>query len=128
MPQERGLGAVSSAAFFDRVAFRDPFLREVGREVEQPDLLDTSTYLTISTKSRDIERLLRIPGPTYIIGVHEPSKRVFIRSVHTGMANKTITRIPLIYELTSANLKNLRDEVRQFWATTGHKPTSSVFA
>lgn len=88
----------------------------------------TSTYLTVSTKSRDIERLLRIPGPTYILGVHEPTMRVFIRSVHTGMRNKTITRIPLTHELTSANLVKLRDEVRSFWAKSGHKPTSSVFA
>lgn len=91
-------------------------------------LTATSKNLSVSTKKEDIQRLLRIPGPTYILGVHEPSKRVFVRSVHTGVAVKAITRIPLTYELTSANLKKLHDEVRDYWATSYHKPTSSVFA
>jgi hypothetical protein len=91
-------------------------------------LIASSTNLSVSTKDRDIERLLRIPGPTYILGVHEPSKRVFVRSVHSGIPVKAITRIPLAYELTSANLKRLYDEVRNYWSTTIHKPTSSAFA
>ena len=87
-----------------------------------------STYLTISTKRKDIDRLLRIPGPTYILGVHEPSKRVFVRSVHAGILVKAITQIPLAYELTSMNLQNLHNEVQNYWSTNNHKPTSSVFA
>lgn len=92
------------------------------------ELPPASTHLSISTKSDDIERLLCIPGPTYILGVHEPSKRVFVRSVHFGVQVKAITQIPLTHELTSANLKMLYDEVRTFWSTNGHKPKSSVFA
>jgi len=88
----------------------------------------TRKSLKISTKKKDVDRLLSIPGPTYILGVHEPSKRVFVRSVHTGVPVKAITRIPLRYELTPANLKNLHDEVRNYWSANGHKPTSSVFA
>lgn len=38
--------------------------------------------LQISTTKHDVE----IPAPTYILGVHEPSKRVFVRSVHSGIA------------------------------------------
>jgi hypothetical protein len=87
-----------------------------------------STNLHISTKIKDIDRLLQIPGPTYIFGVHEPSKRVFVRSVHTGIPAKAITQIPLAYELTSVNLQKLHDEVRNYWSTTNHKPTFSVFA
>ncbi len=87
-----------------------------------------SINLSISTKKKDIDHLLRIPGPTYILGVHEPSKRVFVRSVHTGIPVKAITRIPLAYELTGANLQKLHEEVRNYWSTTDHKPTSSVFA
>ena len=87
----------------------------------------TATCLNISTKRRDIDRLLSIPGPTYLLGVHEPTKRAFVRSVHTGIPVKAITRIPLLYELTSANLQTLHREVWDYWATTGHKPTSSAF-
>lgn len=87
-----------------------------------------SASLNISTKKKDIDRLLRIPGPTYLLGVHEPSKRVFVRSVHPGIAVRAITRIPVAYELTSANLRALHDEVRDYWLSTGHKPTSSRFS
>lgn len=91
-------------------------------------LTRTSASLTISTKRRDIERLLRIPGPTYIFGVHEPSQRVFVRSVHIGTPVKAITRIPISNELTSGNLKLLYDEVQSFWKVSPHKPFTSVFA
>jgi Domain of unknown function (DUF4365) len=91
-------------------------------------LLSTATSLTISTKKKDVARLLLIPGPTYIFGVHEPSKRVFVRSVHTGVPSKSITTIPFAYELTSGNLQALHEEVRNYWANHDHKPKSSVFA
>jgi len=91
-------------------------------------LTKRSTHLSVSTKKTDIQRLLRIPGPTYILGVHEPSKRVFIRSVHTGVPGRAVTRIPLAYELTSVTLRMLHNEVRDFWKTTSHKPTTSYFA
>ncbi|WP_420129954.1 DUF4365 domain-containing protein [Longimicrobium sp.] len=87
-----------------------------------------STHLHISSRKRDIERLLRIPGPTYILGVHEPSGRVFIRSVHAGMPVQAVTRIPVANELTSTNLEALHREVRDFWAANDHKPAASVFA
>jgi hypothetical protein len=90
-------------------------------------LTATATKLHVTTQKKDIERLLRIPGPTYILGVHEPSRRVFIRSVHTGIEKRAITRIPVAYELTNENLQRLHQEVQEFWQTSGHKPTSSHF-
>jgi hypothetical protein len=87
-----------------------------------------ATSLRISSKKEDVTRLLQIPGPTYILGVHVPSRRVFVRSVHIGVAPRAMTRIPLTHELTSANLQILHNEVRDYWRSTGHKPTSSVFA
>ena len=91
-------------------------------------LASRATNLRISTKKRDIQHLLEIPGPTYLFGVHEPSRRVFVRSVHVGMPNQAINSIPLRYELTSANLRILHDEVRRYWSSYGHKPLTSVFA
>ena len=84
--------------------------------------------LRISSTGNDVARLLQIPGPTYILVVHEPSRRVFAKSVHTGVAIKGIRAIPLSNELTAANLQKLFDEVRDYWQAVGHKPTSSVFA
>ncbi len=82
----------------------------------------------ISTKKKDIELLLQIPGPTYIFGIHEPSRRVFVQSVHRGTPVKAITRIPFSQELTRRKLRVLHEEVREFWKTNGSKPISSAFA
>jgi len=87
-----------------------------------------SGNLSISTEKKDIQRLLQIPGPTYIFGIHEPSQRVFVRSVHAGIPVKAITRIPLSHELTISKLRTLYDEVREFWGTDGYKPRFSAFA
>ena len=51
-------------------------------------LIPAKTDLTISTKKKDIEHLLQIPGPTYIFVIHEPSKRVFVRSVQCRRPGK----------------------------------------
>lgn len=90
-------------------------------------LLKSSRNLRISTKRKDVERLLRIPGPTYIFGIHEPTMRVFVRAVHGSTKRKAITTIPLAHELTPQNLRALHTEVRQFWRGNTHKPTQSVF-
>lgn len=87
-----------------------------------------ATTLQVTTKKRDVERLLQIPGPTYILGVHEPTKRVFVRSVHSATPLKAISSISLSYELTSTNLRVLHDEVRAFWIGSTFKPTASVFS
>ena len=87
-----------------------------------------ATSLQISSRREDVARLLQVPGPTYILGVHEPTRRVFAKSVHTGVAAKAITRIQLTHELTSANLRRLYQEVRAYWRSTRHKPSTSVFA
>lgn len=87
-----------------------------------------SQNVSISAKKKDIERLLQIPGPTYLFGIHEPSGRVFVRSVHAGTPVKAITRIPLSHELTRKKLRTLHDEVREFWANDDYKPKFSIFA
>ncbi len=87
-------------------------------------LTPTATDLGISTKKKDIERLLRIPGPTYIFGIHEPSRRVFVRSIHAGVPVKAISRISLSHELTSSNLQVLHDEVRGYWIANNHEKLS----
>ena len=91
-------------------------------------LEDASDHLSVIVRKADVDRLLQIPGPTYILGVHEPSKRVFIRSVHEGVPVRAITRIPLSHERTGANLVALHEEVREFWFAAKNKPSTSVFA
>jgi hypothetical protein len=106
---------------------RTPYFFAQAKSTRRP-LSKSSPNLRISTKRRDVERLLRFPGPTYIFGVHEPSRRVFIRSVHQGTMRRAITTIPITYELTPQNLRALHTEVRRFWAGKDYKPSNSVFA
>ncbi len=82
----------------------------------------------ISSKRNDIEELLKIPAPTYIFGVHEPTQRVFVRSVHEGTPVKAITSIPISHELHPANLRLLHQEVESFWSSNAHKPKVSAFS
>ncbi len=88
----------------------------------------SANSLKISSKKGDIERLLKLPGPTYIFGIHGKSQRVFVRSIHDGTPARAITRIPVSHELTAANLRKLHDEVRSFWEESDFKPKGSVFA
>jgi hypothetical protein len=67
------------------------------------------------------------PGPTYLAGVHEPSRRAFILAITSG-APHGVYQIPVQYELTPANLLVLYNEVRDFWATLPHKPQASHFS
>jgi hypothetical protein len=90
-------------------------------------LVNAAKAIRISSSRSDVDRLLQIPGPTYILGVHEPSRRVFAKSVHTGTAKRGITHIQLANELTTANLQKLYNEVGEYWRAAGNKPTNSVF-
>jgi len=88
----------------------------------------SAASLKIFSRKSDIQRLLKIPGPTYIIGIHEKSQRVFVRSIHAGTPAKAVTRIPVSNELTQENLRKLHDEVKNFWNDSDFKPKVSAFA
>ena len=92
-------------------------------------LAPSARSLAVSATRRDVSRLLAIPGPTYLIGVHEPSERAFVRAVHAATPARGIARIPTAYELTWENLQRLHAEVVDFWsALPVPKPTASEFA
>lgn len=88
----------------------------------------TNRGVSIHSTKKDVAGLLEIPGPTYVLGVHEPTHRVFAKSVHGGQAARAIAMIPLTHELTPVNLERLYNEVEGYWKGTGHKPRRSVFA
>jgi hypothetical protein len=103
----------------------NPFFFAQVKSTTRP-LSDGTDVIEINVNQKKCESLFRIPGPTYIVGVHEPAKKAYIRSVH-GRPQKGIYRIPLEYELTPDNLKLLHREVREFWNAFPHKPTESHF-
>ncbi len=81
--------------------------------------------IKIVLEKTDCERLYRIPAPTYIVGVHETTKKAYILSLHDKPL-KGVYSIALQHELTPDNLKILHEEVREFWKSSG-KPTRSHF-
>jgi hypothetical protein len=68
----------------------------------------------------------RIPGPTYLVGVHEPTSRAFIMSLHTTPQHG-VYNIPLRFELHPDNLQLLHQEVADFWRGHPSKPGGSHF-
>ena len=75
-----------------------------------------------------VAKLLEIPGPTYLLGVHLPSERVFAKAVLAGAPARGVGRFPLANELTPDSLRTLREEVVDFWPPARRsKPTESHF-
>ncbi len=90
-------------------------------------LAPNDTHIQISSKRSDVHGLMKLPGPTYMFAVHEPSGRVFVQCVHARTPIKAITRIAVANELTPPRLKNLHDEVKSFWKSSAYKPATTVF-
>jgi len=86
-----------------------------------------AAHLDVSLPPGKREFLFRVPGPTYLAGVHEPSKRTFILSINARSA-QGVYRIPLQHELTPVNLRLLYEEVKAFWQSHTYKPQNSHFA
>lgn len=109
------------------VSAKRPYFHVQVKSTTAP-LPTSARSLKISCPKRDVTRLLEIPGPTYLLGVHEPTRRVFAKSIHLGVAPKAVRRIESVNELHPANLQCLHDEVQAYWRSVGHKPSTSVFA
>ena len=82
--------------------------------------------INISLPPKKMKPLARIPGPTYVVGVQEPTRRVFIRAVFST-EGPGVYNIPVAHELTPANLRILYDEVKDFWKNHDRKPQQSHF-
>ncbi len=136
--------AITDYRNFPQPLFRAHFLGEKCPDVDHVVILEgasgvffvqvktTAGPLTVKSikvrlTNQDRNQLAQVPGPTYLVGVHEPSKRCFIRSIDRSTITG-ITSIPIVYELNAANLQTLYDEVKKFWAARTFKPNKSAFA
>lgn len=104
------------------VEFRPYFFVQV-RSTEKP--IDGRLPVFASTQS--IGRMKELPGPSYLFGVHTPSRRVFVKAIHAFAESEAVNGIALRNELLPGTLQLLHDEVRQFWERVENKPTTSVF-
>jgi hypothetical protein len=85
----------------------------------------TPPRLRVEVSEKDIRRMVAYPAPTYVVGIHEIEERASVVSVH-GTMSQAIPSITTAHELTNDTLKQLWDEVREFWR--GHEmaqPASS---
>lgn len=141
--------AITDYRQFDRPLFRPAFLGEkwphVDYYVELTGIPRLSPYFFVQVKSTAVplaasatslkvsaskakcEGLFRRPGPTYLVGVHEPTARAFIASLHMK-PRKGVYQIPLSHELNPENLMILHREVADFWKSNHSKPTRSHFS
>ncbi len=85
-----------------------------------------SRVLKINAEKEKCERLFAVPGPTYVVGIHEPTGKAYIRSVHLAPTGGSYS-IPLKNELNSDNMRKLYDEVIAFWQSRARKPLESHF-
>jgi len=74
--------------------------------------------LKIALKAADVQKMVRCPIPTYLIGIDEPAAKSFIVSIH-GKLSRRITTIPSTYPIDCSNLAVLWDEVVAHWKTFG---------
>lgn len=87
----------------------------------------TNRSIRVKVEKKSVKRLLAIPCPTYVFGVHDETERIFVRAVHAGTPERAISTIPLRFELTPDKLQLLHEEVVAFWSGNSVKPSESVF-
>lgn len=73
-----------------------------------------SANLRVEVTGDHVEKMVRSPFPTYLIGIDEPAERAYVVSIH-GTMTGPIHSMPRRYLLTAENLKALWEEVLGFW-------------
>ena len=74
--------------------------------------------LKVALKALDVQKMVRCPIPTYLIGVDEPSEKAYVVSIHGNLTGK-ISSMPSTFPLDCNNLKTLWIEVETHWKTFG---------
>jgi len=85
-----------------------------------------SPRLRVQVSENDVARMAAFPAPTYVIGVHEDEERAFLASIHGDM-REAIPSLTTEHELTDRTLKQLWNEVREFWQVRDMTRTTSLF-
>lgn len=82
--------------------------------------------LKVKVSRRDVQRLKQYPGPTYVIGIDEPTQTGFVVSVDDDCPN-ILTGLPTTHELNCANLRRLWQEVDDYWRVRDMMMKASAF-
>jgi hypothetical protein len=71
--------------------------------------------LKVQVSQQDVDRLVKYPAPTYVIGVDVTNRVGYILSVNEPRGR--IASLPTKYPINCANLELLWAEVRDYWAS-----------
>jgi hypothetical protein len=70
--------------------------------------------LKVEVAKSDVLGIVLYPAPTYVIGIDERQERAYVVAVH-GAMNRKISSLSTAHELNPTTLKQLWDEVRDYW-------------
>jgi hypothetical protein len=70
--------------------------------------------LKIEVKKTDVLGMVRYPAPTYVVGIDEKQEEAYIVAVHGGM-DKKISSLSTAHPVNCTTLKQLWDEVKDYW-------------
>jgi hypothetical protein len=70
--------------------------------------------LHVEVSEQEVRRMVAYPALTYVVGVHEGEERAFVIAVH-GAMGAAIPSITTAHELNGETLRQLWEEVRDFW-------------
>jgi hypothetical protein len=75
---------------------------------------NTKGRLKVEVAKSDVVGMVLYPAPTYVIGIDERQEKAYIVAVHGGM-NRKISSLNTAYPLNCTTLKQLWDEVKDYW-------------
>ena len=87
----------------------------------------TPPRLKASVDAADVRRMSRYPAPTYVLGVDEIEEKAFVICVYGDMGGKVPT-ITTAHEIDCRTLRQLWDEVRDYWRDRKMRRKTSAFA
>lgn len=100
------------------------FLAQV--KTTRDGITSRSKRLNVEVKQDHVRKMVRCPFPTYILGVDEIGKMVYVASIH-GNLDGGIRSMPTTYPLDAANLQRLWNEVDAYWRTLDASKKTSAF-
>jgi hypothetical protein len=75
---------------------------------------NTKGRLKVEVSKSDVIGMVLYPAPTYVIGIDEKQETAYIVAVHAGM-DKKISSLNTAHRLDCTTLKQLWDEVKDYW-------------
>ncbi len=87
---------------------------------------DAPRRLKTRVSTEDVRRMASCPVPAYVVGVDEVEERAYVVGV-CGGTRGAISSLTTAYELNCTTLRQLWDEVREYWKGYSSRRKISIF-